>query len=142
MDGEKTFYMGCYGIGVSRTVATIYEKNLLRDKNNLPEGICLPISVAPYVLQIIPKIGNTEKENQALEIYNILKENGINAILDDRQEGTIGSKIKDCKILGTPYVAILGDKTEEGKIEIESTKTGEKTIVDKNNIVQCIKKLN
>lgn len=133
--------MGCYGIGVSRTVATIYEKSILKDKNNIPDGICLPLSVAPYVLQIIPKIGNVERENEALELYNNLKENGITAILDDRNEGTIGSKIRDCKILGTPYFAVIGDKTGAGKVEIESLKTGEKIVVDKNNIVQCIKKM-
>ena len=52
---EKDLYMGCYGIGVSRTVATIYEENVLRGKKNEVKGVSLPVSIAPYLLQIIPK---------------------------------------------------------------------------------------
>ena len=47
---------------------------------------------------------------------------------------SMGAKIKDCKILGTPYMVILGDKVEEGKAEVENTKTGKKEILDINKI--------
>lgn len=128
-DGEdKPYYMGCYGIGVSRTVATIYEINVLQGKDGKPNGIALPKQVAPYMVQIIPKMDNEEKVKEAEELYNKLNERGIKAILDDREEGSIGAKIKDCKMLGTPYIIVLGDKTNPGEIEIEDSRTGEKKI--------------
>ena len=62
---EKPFYMGCYGIGVSRTLATIYERSILKDKNGKPVGISLPCNIAPYFMQIIPKsIQITEKNRK------------------------------------------------------------------------------
>lgn len=123
---EKPFYMGCYGIGVSRTLATIYEKSIVKDKEGNPIGISLPCNLAPYFIQIIPKAGNLEKEREAEELYRELTSKGVCTILDDRKDTTIGKSIKDALILGTPYLAILGDKVKSGEVEIESTKTGQK----------------
>lgn len=123
---EKPFYMGCYGIGVSRTLATIYEKSIVKDKEENPIGISLPCNLAPYFIQIIPKAGNLEKEREAEELYRELTSKGVCTILDDRKDTTIGKSIKDALILGTPYLAILGDKVKSGEVEIESTKTGQK----------------
>ena len=135
---EEPFYMGCYGIGVSRTLATIYEKSLIRDKmGNL--GISLPISVAPYLLQIISK--GEEKQKIAEDFYQVLKDNGINSILDDRKEGSLGSKIRDCQILGTPYLGILGNKTKEDEIEVQVSETGESRIIKVAQLVTILKKL-
>ena len=125
---DKPYYMGCYGIGVSRTVATIYELSILHGKDGKPNGIALPKQVAPYKVHIIPKMDNEKKVKEAEELYCKLQEKGIKAILDDREEGSIGAKIKDCKMLGTPYIVVLGDKTNPGEIEVEDSKTGEKTI--------------
>jgi len=129
-DGKQAlYYMGCYGIGISRTVATIYEDSVLKDENGKVQGFVLPESVAPYKLQIIPKMDNEEKVKEANELYTKLSEKGIGAILDDRNIGSIGVKIKDCKVLGTPYMAVLGDKVESGKVELENVRTGEKEVV-------------
>ncbi len=122
---ESLYYMGCYGIGVSRTVATLYEANVIKDKNGVACGFALPESIAPYKLQIIPKMDNKEKVELAEKIYNSAKEKGIECILDDRENISIGAKIKDCKVLGTPYMVVIGDKTEERVLEIENIKTGE-----------------
>lgn len=123
---EKPYYMGCYGIGVSRLVAAIYENSVIKDENGKVTGISLPVGIAPYKLQIIAKLDNEEKVKEANKLYELL--NG-KAIIDDRENVSMGAKIKDCKILGTPYMAILGDKVENGKVELENTKTGEKQIV-------------
>ena len=123
------YYMGCYGIGVSRTVATIYEESVLKDENGKVQGFVLPESVAPYKIQIIPKMDNEEKVKEANELYCTLLNNGIEAILDDRNLNSIGAKIKDCKILGTPYMAVLGDKVKSGEVELENVRTGEKEII-------------
>ena len=124
---EEPYYMGCYGIGVSRLVAALYERMVIKDENGIVTGISLSKEIAPYFIQIIPKLENEEKVSDAEKLYE--KCNG-KAIIDDRNNINIGAKIKDAKILGTPYVAILGDKTAKGTFELEETITGKKTIVE------------
>ena len=128
---QKPYYMGCYGIGVSRLVAAIYENSVIKDANGTVIGISLPEQIAPYTIQIIPKLDNEEKVKEAKELYDSF---AGKAILDDRENMSMGAKIKDCKILGTPYMVILGDKVEKGKAEVENTKTGKKEILDINQI--------
>lgn len=135
---ESLYYMGCYGIGVSRTVAALYENCLINDKKWGACGFSLPESIAPFKVQIIPKMDDEEKVNLANDLYNMLKENGIDTILDDRENITIGAKIKDCKVLGTPYVIVLGDKQQGENIELENIKTGGSECL---NIKQLIQKL-
>lgn len=122
---ESLYYMGCYGIGVSRTTATIYEANVVNGKDGKPCGFVLPESVAPYKIQIIPKMENEEKVALAEKIYNKLNKKGIECILDDREKISLGAKIKDVKILGTPYMLVVGDKAMENELEIENVRTGE-----------------
>ena len=127
---ESLYYMGCYGIGVSRTTAIIYEENVIKDKNGIACGFTLPESIAPYKYQIIPKMDDESKVKLAEEIYNTLRQKGIESILDDRENVSIGAKIKDCKVLGTPKIIVLGDRLEENILEIEDSKTGEKTKIE------------
>ena len=135
-DGKQAlYYMGCYGIGVSRTVATIYEESVIKDENGKVQGFLLPESVAPYKLQIVVKMDNEEKVKQANEIYEKLNEIGVGVILDDRNINSIGVKIKDCKILGTPYMVVMGDRLEPGKVELENVKTGEKKIMTIDELI-------
>ncbi len=124
---EELYYMGCYGIGVSRTLAAVYEQNLVKDKNDVPCGFVLPKAVAPYKLQIVVKQENEEKAKLANKLYENLQANNINVILDDRPNLSIGAKIKDVKILGTPFMVVIGDKQEGEEIELENILTGEKT---------------
>ncbi len=130
---EQLLYMGCYGIGVSRTVATIYEENVVTGKDGEAKGISLPVSVAPYLLQIIPK---EEKREVAQELYNKLMEANVPVILDDRTQGMLGAKIRDCLMLGTPYMLVIGDKQEDGKFEVENSKTGEKKIYTEEELIK------
>lgn len=132
---EALYYMGCYGIGVSRTLAALYESCLINDEKWGPCGFVLPDSVAPFKVQIVPKVDDIEKLKLAQELYNMLQQHGINAILDDRDGLSIGAKIKDCKILGTPYLIVLGDKQQGENIEIENVKTGEKSTLTINEIM-------
>ena len=98
----------------------------------------LPENIAPFKIQIIPKLENVEKKEMAEKLYTKLNEIGIGAILDDREGLTIGAKIKDCKVLGTPYMVVLGDKTEGDNVELENVKTGEK---EKLSIEELINKM-
>lgn len=138
-NGEsKPYYMGCYGIGVSRTVAAIYEASVIKYENEV-KGIVLPKEIAPYKLQIIPKVENEEKLKEAEEIYSKLKEQGINVIIDDRQNVTMGAKMKDSKVLGTPFMAVLGDKVEHGHVEFENIKTGDKEVINIEELFSRLK---
>ena len=74
----------------------------------------------------------------ANKLYEKLKENNIGAILDDRENLTIGAKIKDTKVLGTPYLVVLGDKQEGDMVEIEDMKTGETTTCSIDEIINLI----
>ena len=135
---EALYYMGCYGIGVSRTLAAVYEQCVIKDEKYGPCGFVLPESIAPFKVQIVPKVENEEKLKGAEKIYNSLKKEKINSIIDDRDTITMGAKIKDCKILGTPYLIVIGDKQEGENFELENISTGEK---EKINIEQLIEKL-
>ena len=123
---EELYYMGCYGIGVSRTVAALYEQCVIKDEKWGPCGFALPYRIAPYKLQIIPKIEDESKMKIAEEVIRKLEFGGTKVILDDRENISIGTKIKDARILGTPYILVLGDKQQGDNLEIENIKTGEK----------------
>ncbi len=137
---EALFYMGCYGIGVSRSLAALYEQCLLKDRNGNPCGFYLPEKIAPYKVQIIPKMDDEGKVKLANEIYAMLQKEGIGVILDDRENINIGAKIKDCKVLGTPNLIVIGDRTDGENLEIENTKTGEKIEVKKGNLAEILRK--
>ena len=130
---EALYYMGCYGIGVSRTLAALYEQCLIKDEKWGPCGFSLPLRIAPFKLHIIPKVEDETKMKIAEDISKTLEMVGYGVIIDDRENISIGAKIKDAKILGTPYLLVLGDKQQGDTIEIENIKTGEKeqTTVDK-----------
>ena len=127
---DKPYYMGCYGIGLGRIIATIIENSIIKE-NDKVIGFSLPVNIAPYKLQIIYK---DDKKDIAEKLYNDLMEKGIGVIIDDRQGYGIGNKIKDTYVLGTPYVLVIGDKYDENNIEIENTKNGEKNTVSYDDI--------
>ena len=115
------FYMGCYGIGVSRVLGLVYENNVIKE-NDKVVGFSLPLSVAPYHLYII---SNDKKKDVAEDIYNQFLNKDVDVIIDD-VKGSIGEKIRNAKVLGIPYIAIMGNNTEDGYVEVERTKDGAK----------------
>ena len=139
---EQPYYMGCYGIGISRTLATIYERSILKDKSGKPQGIALPTYIAPYALQIISKGDSPIKVAEAEALYRVLSEHNVKIILDDRNEVSIGAKIKDAKVLGTPYLGLLRDRTKKGEIEVENTRTGEKVLISQCELAKQLIKFN
>lgn len=132
----KNFVMGCYGIGVSRTLAMVYENSLILRDGKF-DGISLPINIAPYLLYIVPKTDDKEKLEQAELIYKLLSDKGVPVLYDDRNDLSIGAKIKDSKIVGTPYVAVLGKTLEQGFIEVENNATFAKTKISIEKFVEA-----
>lgn len=132
-NNRKPFYMGCYGIGVSRVLGLIYENNIIKENENVV-GYSLPISVTPYYLYII---SNDKKKDIAQNMYNQFLDKDVEVIIDD-VKGSIGEKIRNAKILGIPYIAIIGNNTEEGFAEIERTKDGAKKVMKIEEIIETI----
>ena len=136
-DGSfKPYYMGCYGLGVGRLMACLIENNVIL-KNNKVMGFALPYDVAPYKVQIIYTM---ENKNEAFKLYNLLQENGIKAIIDDRDEMNIGAKIKDVSVIGTPKMIIIGNKFDNENYIIEDMLTGSTMTVSCENIVDALSK--
>jgi len=111
--GEKNpVLMGCYGLGVSRTMAAAIEAH--NDKN----GIAWPISIAPFEVAII--IANTKDPVQldaGKSIYRALKQKGVDVLLEDREERP-GVKFKDMDLIGIPIQTVIGKGLADGVIEV------------------------
>ena len=131
--------MGCYGIGVSRTLAMVYENSIVT-KDGKYDGIALPVNLAPYSIYMIPKTDDTDKLSIANKLYMELESKNIPVLFDDRSDLSIGAKIKDSKVVGTPYCAVLGKTLDENKITIENNRTGEKTDVSLEEFVTYLEK--
>ena len=129
------FVMGCYGIGVSRTLAMVYENNVIT-KNGKFDGVALPVNLAPYTFYFIPKTDDEEKTKIANDFYAQLQSCGVSILFDDRAEVSIGAKIKDSHMVGAPFTVVFGKSMDNGVLEIENNKTGEKTEISINDFVK------
>lgn len=134
---NKPYYMGCYGIGLGRIIATIIENNVII-KNDKIKGFAIPYNIAPYKVQIIC---NDENKEKAEELYKELSDNGIKAIIDDRENMQFGARIGDVYTLGTPKMIVLGNKFNGTQYEIEDSKTNEKELVNCKDVVKYFKSL-
>ncbi len=133
---EKIMVMGCYGIGIGRTVAACIEQNF--DEN----GIVWPMPLAPYQVIITPvNINEVDIMKAAESIYSSMLNCGIEVILDDRDERA-GVKFKDADLIGIPIRITIGQKSlASGNIELKIRKTGENRLYPSQKIVQEVKAL-
>ena len=111
--------MGCYGIGVGRTMAAAIEQN--HDEH----GIIWPRAIAPYEVVVVAVNAKVEEQlAYAEEIYEELRAAGVDVLLDDRRERA-GVKFNDCDLIGYPVRIAIGPKTiENGSIEVKVRRTG------------------
>jgi prolyl-tRNA synthetase len=112
---EQYFYMGCYGIGVSRIVAAAIEQG--HDAN----GIIFPVALAPFQVGLIPidLLKNSAVKEYAFALHKQLEEDGIEVLMDDRDERP-GVKFKDCDLLGLPFRVVVGAKAlDKGQAEVK-----------------------
>lgn len=136
-DGKaKFFQMGCYGIGVGRTMAAAIEQH------NDEFGIIFPRAIAPFEVVVCPV--NAKDKNQldlAEEIYLELRESGIDALLDDRPERA-GVKFKDCDLIGYPMRITISPKTfETNSIEVKVRRSGEVSELPRTDYLEQVKKI-
>ena len=127
--------MGCYGIGASRIVAAAIEQN--HDE----KGIIWPKALAPFevaVVEVNPK-KKEEISNQCSDIYNLLKENDIEVLWDDREKRP-GVKFNDMEVIGIPITVIIGERTlETGEIEIKKRLDEKPQLVSHQDLISTIK---
>ena len=128
--------MGCYGIGVGRTVAAAIEQSY--DQN----GIIFPMPIAPFQVLLLPININTDSLRETAEqLYQTLSEKGIEVLFDDREE-TPGVKFKDADLIGIPLRVTLGERNlKKGLVEIKKRKTGEVSLVKKEEVLSKIKEM-
>lgn len=127
---EQLLMMGCYGIGVSRTMAAAIEQ--CNDK----DGIIWPRSIAPYEVVVVPVNAKVPEQLElAEEIYEDLKKAGVDVIIDDRKERA-GVKFKDCDLIGYPLRITVGPKAvENDTIELKVRRNGETAEAGKAGVV-------
>tara|TARA_Y100001968_G_scaffold156060_1_gene142566 strand:- start:6 stop:1319 length:1314 start_codon:yes stop_codon:yes gene_type:complete len=127
---EENFWMGCYGIGISRLAQAAVEQN----HDDL--GIVWPVSIAPFeVIIIIANIKNNEQTCLAEDIYKKLLENRIDALLDDRDERA-GIKFKDADLIGIPWRIVAGREASYGIVELHNRKTKTTESLDLNSVLK------
>jgi prolyl-tRNA synthetase len=121
---EKNFVMGCYGVGVSRSLAAVIEQHHDED------GILWPMSTAPLEVAVIPlAIDDDEVYPVAERLWNELADLGLEVLLDDRSERP-GVKFADNDLIGLPYQVVVGKKgLAEDSIELKDRRTGERSMV-------------
>ena len=133
---EREFIMGCYGIGVGRTVAAAIEQSY--DGN----GIIFPMPIAPFHVLLLPVNVKIELLRETAEqLYKGLQDEQIEVLYDDREE-TPGVKFKDSDLIGIPLRVTLGEKNlKKGLVEIKSRKTGTVVLVKKEEVVEKVKEM-
>ena len=129
--------MGCYGIGVTRTMSSIIEQH--HDEF----GIKWPLNVAPYHAVVIPvKYADEAQKALADEVYEVLKKHHVEVILDDRNAG-FGFKAKDWELIGIPYQIVVGREAANGIVEFKIRETNEKvSMTSQEAIVNVIDAVN
>lgn len=128
----QPYVMGCYGIGVSRTVASAVEAHY--DDH----GIKWPLAIAPYHAIVIPVSTKDEQQMKvANDIYETLKKHGVEAVIDDRDERP-GVKFKDADLIGFPYRITVGKTIAEGLVEFKVRETEEMSTIKPEDAVEAV----
>lgn len=127
---DKSVIMGCYGIGVNRCLAAVIEQN--HDDN----GIIWPVAVAPYKAVVVPvNVNDSVQANMAEEITKRLEDEGIEVIIDDRDERP-GVKFKDWDLIGIPVRITVGKKAGEGLVEYKLRNEAEFELLEKEEAIK------
>lgn len=127
--------MGCYGIGVTRVVASAIEQH--HDER----GIIWPSDeIAPFTVAIVPMNMHKSEAVQkyAEELYRTLQSQGVDVIFDDRKERP-GVMFADMELIGVPHMVVIGEKNlDNGEIEYKNRRTGEKEMISKDKLLSVL----
>ena len=130
---QQPMLMGCYGLGIGRTVAAAIEQN------HDDDGIIWPLPLAPFQVLLIGLQANNEEVVTAAEaLYNQLQEAGIEVFYDDRDERP-GVKFKDADLIGLPIRVVVGAKSlKEGQVELSLRRDRERQMVALADVVERV----
>ena len=132
---SQPMIMGCYGIGVSRTLAAVAEQF------NDEKGLVWPANLAPYQVHLIPVNMKDESQAELAEkLYVELKKQGMDVLMDDRHERA-GVKFADSDLIGLPVRVTVGKKASDGIVEVKIRKTGEVLELETVELVQKLQEL-
>ena len=132
---EQPFLMGCYGVGVSRSLAAVIEQH------NDEHGIVWPVSVAPLEVAVLPLMAGGEVAEVAERMWAELAAAGVETVIDDRDERA-GVKFNDADLIGWPFQLVVGKKSlAEGMVELKDRATGERSTVALDDAVSHIANL-
>ncbi len=133
---DHPMVMGCYGLGIGRTVAAAIEQN------HDDKGIIWPLPLAPFSVLVLPLTNRDESVVAAAEgIYQDLVSRGVDVLLDDRDERP-GVKFNDADLIGVPVRVVIGSKSlADGKAEISLRRDGEKELVAVEGAVERVLEL-
>lgn len=127
---EKPFYMGCYGIGIGRTLAAIVEK--FHDE----KGIIWPESVAPYKYHLVGlDLKDARIRAYCYNSYNMLLKSSQEVLFDDREDVSAGEKFADADLIGIPYRLVISKKTGD-KVEIKKRNQSKTSLVSLDSLVK------
>lgn len=131
----KPMIMGCYGIGVSRTMAAVAEQ--FNDEN----GLVWPTNISPFDVHLIAvNMKDSAQAELAQELYSSLQAAGMEVLMDDRQERP-GVKFADSDLIGLPVRVTVGKKAGEGIVEVKIRKNGEMQEVKKDDLAVALKNI-
>ena len=128
----EPFWMGCYGIGVSRLAQAAVEQH------HDDSGICWPTAIAPF--EAIVVVANIQDETQAQlgeALYSELQKAGVDVLIDDRKERA-GVKFKDADLIGIPWRIVVGRDASEGTVELGCRSSREVQKLPHAEAVTCL----
>lgn len=129
---KKKYYMGCYGIGIGRTLATIVEK--FHDE----KGIVWPKQVAPFQVHLIGiNLENEDVKNRVNEVYQKLLDQNIEVLFDDREEVTAGVKFADSDLIGIPYRVLVSKKSGD-QLELKKRDETDAQLVSLDDLLKLV----
>ncbi|TNF04746.1 MAG: proline--tRNA ligase [Gammaproteobacteria bacterium] len=134
---EQVMLMGCYGIGVSRVVASAIEQN--HDEN----GIIWPDALAPFQVALIPI--NMQKSEQVREtcekLYTELQKRGVDVLFMDEEKARLGAMLADVELVGIPHRIVIGDRgLENGEVEYRHRRETENRTIGLDDIIEFLTK--
>lgn len=134
--GKQKYYMGCYGIGVGRTLATIAE--LYSDD----KGLIWPTVVTPYHVHLVSLSTTKQAQVIAEQVEKMLTQAGLEVLYDDRNNASPGDKLTNADLLGMPVRLVISDKTiKKSGVEVKHRKLDTVQIVETQKVVKAVRDL-
>ncbi len=136
-DGKpQPYYMGCYGIGLGRTLATLVE--FCNDE----KGIIWPESVAPFTVHVVGlDLEDTAVKKKAEDVYKLLQAEGVEVLFDDRTDVSAGAKFADADLIGIPYRVVISKKTGD-KLEVKKRSEKETKFIAFDQLLEIVNNSN